>query len=89
MIRTLKEEGGLVRNEVARKVLRRIHQASDQSTSEISALEKVKKGGRTAKLSFDLDGTLNHGKLLIGIDQGLAAKTFERALGFFLATLAD
>ena len=44
--RTLEEVCGLVGDEVACKVLRRIDQTGDDCSSEVSALEQVEEGRR-------------------------------------------
>lgn len=59
---TLEEEGGLVGNQVARKVLSGIDEAGDGRSPQIGALEKIEVGGGAAPLSFDLNRALDHGE---------------------------
>jgi len=66
-ILTLKEVGGLIGNQVAGKILRRVHHAGDDCSPEVGAFKKVEKGGLTARLRFDLDGSFYHGKCCLGL----------------------
>jgi hypothetical protein len=58
---TLEEEGGLVGDEISRKVLTGVCEASDQSSSEISASEEIDVAGGSTELSLNLDSSLDHG----------------------------
>lgn len=83
---TLKEEGCLVGNQVAGKVLRRVHQAGDDCSSPISAPEKVEEGRRAAQVSLNLNRSLNHGKMLLGIVLAFVAEALDGLEGLFLAS---
>jgi hypothetical protein len=75
---TLEEEGSLISDQVTRKVLRSVHQASDDGTPQISALDKVGKLGVASLVSLNLDSSLHHGKCLIG--GGLVSVPARKAL---------
>lgn len=86
---TLEEVGSLVGNQVASKVLRRVHQANDERSPQISALEQIRKLGRTALLLLlNLDGALNHGQFLDRILLGLATQALDGLERLRLATAA-
>lgn len=59
---TFEEESCLVGNQVTGEVLRRVHQVGDDRSPQIGALHKVEEGRGAAHLSFDLHGSLHHGK---------------------------
>lgn len=86
---TLEEIGGLVGNQVARKVLRRIDQTGNESSAQIGALEEVEEGRRTTGLLFNLDGTFDHGKRLVGLVLGLRAESLDGAKGFVFAAATN
>lgn len=58
--RTLEKVGGLVGNQVAGKVLRRVHQTSDDGSAPVGAFPQVQQGRLAAHLLLDLDGALDH-----------------------------
>jgi hypothetical protein len=88
---TLEEEGSLVSNQVTRKVLRSVHQASDDGTPQISALDKIGKLGIASLMGLNLDSSLHHGKCLLGGGLGsiLARKALDGLESLVLASAAD
>jgi hypothetical protein len=62
---TFEEESGLVSDQVTSKVLRRVDQASNDRSSQVSTLDKVKQRRVTALLLLNLNSTFHHGKLLV------------------------
>lgn len=87
----LEEEGGLVGDQVTGEVLRGVHQAGDGGTSEIDTLEEVEECGGAADVGLDLNGTLDHCELALGLAGGAVggAETLDGAEGFLLAAAAD
>jgi hypothetical protein len=74
---TLKEESCLVGNQITGKVLRRVHQAGDDSSPQIGAFEKVEEGRGSTHLRLDLNGSLDHGKFLLSILFRFAAEALD------------
>lgn len=86
---TLKEESCLVGNQVTSKVLRRVHQAGDNCSPQIGTLNKVEEGRGTALLHFDLNGSLHHGKCLVGMLCGFTTEALDGAKGLLFASVTD
>lgn len=86
---TLEEVSGLVRNQVTRKVLRRIDETGDDCSSAIGTLPEIEKCGITACFLFDLDSTLDHGERLVGLFFGFGAQAFDGFQGLFFAAATD
>lgn len=86
---TLEKVCSLVRDQVTRKVLRRIDQAGNDCPSAIGTLPEVEKCGVTACFLFDLDCTFDHGEGLVGLFFGFGAEAFDGFQGFFFAAAAD
>ena len=85
---TFKEESCLVGNQVASKILRRIHQAGDNCPSQIGSLDKIEESRPTTQLFFNSDRSLNHSECPGGVFF-LLSKTPKGAESFFLAPSAD
>ena len=63
-ILTLKEERGLVGDEITGEVLRGVHQTRDGCAPEVGTLEQVKQARSATQLGLNLDCALDHGELL-------------------------
>lgn len=79
----------MIGNQITGEILRGVHEAGDEGSSEIGPAEEVEEGGRTAELGLNLDGSLNHGNLAGGGLGGLCAETADGLEGLLLATVAD
>jgi hypothetical protein len=86
---TLKEESGLVGNEVAGQILRSVHTTGDERSPEVGTLEQIKKGRFTTHLTFDYDSSLYHSKCLFSLFWVLVAETFDGLEGLVSTAITN
>lgn len=86
---TFKEESSLVGDQVTSKVLRGVHQASDDGSAQIGTLDQVKKRRVVSSLLLNDDGAFNHGKGLGSLLLILGTKTLDGAKSLLLAAVAN
>lgn len=79
----------MVGNQVTSKVLRSIHQASDDGSAQIGTLDQIKKRRIVSGLLLNDDGTLNHGERLSSLLLILGTETLDGAKSLVLATVAN
>ena len=84
---TLKEEDGLVRDQVTGQVLRRVDTANNGGSTQIGSLEELDKS--RVFLRFRLDDSSHHGDGVLTVDKGLSTETFYRSSGLFQPALSD
>lgn len=85
---TLEEVSCLIGNQITSEVLGRVHQAGDDCSPPISALEKVTQGRRATQMCLNLNGSFNHGKLLLRIILVFISKALDGPECLFLASAA-
>ena len=89
MTLTLEEESCLVSDQIAGKVLRRIHQAGNDCAPTIASLKQVEKARLTTVREFNLSGALHHGECFCVFLVGATAQALDRTKGLLLAAVAD
>jgi len=86
---TLEEEGRLISNQVTGEILRRVHEADDEGSSQVGALEEIEKGRCPAQLSFNFDGSFNHSKCILITLYGFTTQALDGAKSFLFASAAN